>query len=367
LKKVRIITIVGARPQFIKAAVISRAIRESFSGELEETLVHTGQHFDEDMSGVFFEKLGISAPAFHLDMGQSGSNANAMVKPLSEIIQRIKPEAVLLYGDTNSTLAGAIAAKVSGSKPIHVEAGLRSGNWEMPEEENRVVTDHLSDMLFCPTPSAMDLLAREGLVDGANKVLFSGDVMLDSARHHASLVSFDPLRQTLGIQKPYCLLTLHRGANVDNPDVLLEILATLNDLTASQGLNVILPLHPRTKQTLAKIDFSLPKNIQVISPQDYEAMLCLEQNAELILTDSGGVQKEAYFFGRPCGILRSETEWTELVAKGGHVLLGNTAFSIRNGFDRLGPGISVEQNDLFGSGHAGHFICREIIKRYRTC
>jgi len=356
---------VGARPQFIKASVISRAVNTMFSDQLEETLLHTGQHFDPEMSAIFFDSLKINAPKYHLEAGQTTDRRAALTGQIAEILKTELPDAVLVYGDTDSTRIGATAAAVCGLPVAHVEAGLRSGNWAMPEEENRVVTDHLADLLFCPTKSAMAQLAREG-IGNQEKVVYSGDVMLDSAMLFARNQSISQLQKQQGIVGPYALLTLHRGANVDDPKMLTDILTTIDTWAQSESLRVVWPLHPRTRNTLARINTDW-KSIDVISPVGYEEMLCLEQNSQVVLTDSGGVQKEAYFFGRPCYILRNETEWTELVTHGGHVLCGNTPASIKSALERGHMDKGTVQTNLFGNGKAGELICKEIIKRYGPC
>jgi UDP-GlcNAc3NAcA epimerase len=309
---VRVVTVVGARPQFVKAAPVSRALAEAGH---EEAVIHTGQHYDDTMSAAFFRDLEMDEPALNLEVGGGphGAMTGEMLRRLEPAILERQPDGVLVYGDTNSTLAGAIvAAKVTyddGSRPwlAHVEAGLRSFNRRMPEERNRVVADHLADLLMAPTPAAMSNLEREGLAERAELV---GDVMVDAhvwATSHAAM-RLPPVAAEHG---HYLLLTLHRAENVDDPERLASILTGLN-----VGLPVIFPVHPRTRGALDRAGLSLPPNVVPIEPVGYLEMVALEASAAAIATDSGGVQKEAYLAGVPCITLRGETEWVETVAAG---------------------------------------------------
>ncbi len=310
-----ILTVVGARPQFIKAAVVSHALA---AAGVREILVHTGQHYDADMSDVFFGELGIPAPAHNLEVG-SGSHARqtgAMMTGLEELIHDgVRPDAVMVYGDTNSTVAAAMVASKASIPLIHVEAGLRSFNRAMPEEINRIVTDRLSDWLFCPTQTAVDHLASEGMTRG---VVLNGDVMLDATRFFAERAALQsPLSALteLGAGEFY-LSTVHRAENTDDPRRLRAIFDTLGNLDAP----VILPLHPRTKGRVA--DLSLSPSIHIIPPVSYLAMLTLISSSRKVLTDSGGLQKETVWLGKQCITLRDETEWTETLEGGWNVLAG---------------------------------------------
>lgn len=302
----RILTIVGARPQFVKAAMVSRAL--SAFGGVEEVLVHTGQHYDDNMSSVFFRELGIREPDVNLQIGSGshGAQTGQMLVAIERAIVDADPRAVLVYGDTNSTLAGALAAAKLGVPLLHVEAGLRSFNRAMPEEVNRVVADTLASVLYAPTSRAVENLAAEGIL--APRVLEVGDVMYDAALSFRERVS--PSRY---IAAPYVLATIHRAENTDDPSRLSAILDALR--TIARSCAVILPLHPRTR---ARIEGNpaLVEGIQILKPVGYLEMLRLERDAAVILTDSGGVQKEAFFQGVPCVTIRRETEWVELVEAG---------------------------------------------------
>ena len=310
-----VLSIVGARPQFVKAAVVSRALA---SAGVAETIVHTGQHYDPQMSRVFFDELGIPAPAVNLGAG-SGSHAvqtgEIMTALERFVIDRARPDFVLVYGDTNSTLAGALVAAKLHLPVAHVEAGLRSFNRRMPEEINRVVTDRVSSLLFCPTQVAVDNLEREGVTAGVH---LTGDVMLDATRFFAGHAAVQVPLGTLTSHpaKGYCLATIHRAENTDDPARLKGIFEGLGRLDEP----VLLPLHPRTRQCLDGA--ALPANVEILEPAGYLAMLTLVRNARRVLTDSGGVQKEAYWLETPCVTLRGETEWIETRANGWNRLAG---------------------------------------------
>ena len=312
-------TIVGARPQFIKAAALSRAVAST--GGVEEFIVHTGQHYDANMSDLFFEELGIPAPRRHLGIG-SGSHGEQTGKMMAAIEQSIieeKPDWVLVYGDTNSTVAAALAAAKLHVKVAHVEAGLRSFNRRMPEEINRVVTDHLSDMLFAPTQDAVDNLAREGM--SGEKVALVGDVMYDVALLiKERTAGRDGARQRLGLTgRDYIVATIHRAENTDDPNRLRAIMEGFSEISSTTP--VVLPLHPRTRGRLADRDVKLPSSVILTEPLGYFDMSELVIGAKLVATDSGGLQKEAFFHGVPCVTLRDETEWVELVSMGWNRLL----------------------------------------------
>lgn len=346
----KIVTVVGARPQFIKAAPVSRALQEAGHCEF---LLHTGQHYDHGMSQVFFDELGLPAPNVNLEVHSSShaEQTGRMLMGIERVLLDEHPDRVLVYGDTNSTLAGALAAAKLHIPIAHVEAGLRSFNREMPEEHNRVLTDHCADLLFCPTHTAVEQLRREGIVQGVHMV---GDPMYD-----AVLMFMDRAQQRstvlrdLALDKGgYLLATIHRAYNTDEPRVLASILLAL----ASLGEQVIFPIHPRTRSRLQAAgledDFSTG-GVRLIDPVSYLDMLILEQNARLILTDSGGVQKEAYFFTVPCLTLRPETEWVETVESGWNLLVQpeGLAAALRHEFP-----LPDNHPALFGDGHAAQAI-----------
>lgn len=301
-----IVTVLGARPQFVKAAAVSRAFAAL---GVVERIVHTGQHFDDNMSDVFFRELGISMPTANLGIGGGthGQNTGRMLEALEPILIDWKPDCVLVYGDTDTTLAGALTAAKLHIRLAHVEAGLRSFNRRMPEEINRVVADHLSDVLFCPTPTAMKNLAREG-IEGAHLV---GDVMFDVALHfkEESARRSPPIE---GLPGKFALATVHRAENTDDVRRLTAILSGFE----KSSLPIVLPIHPRTRKLIDASLLKVPGNVILSPPVGYLDMVWLERHASLILTDSGGVQKEAYFHGVPCVTLREETEWVELVEAG---------------------------------------------------
>lgn len=312
----KIVTVVGARPQFIKAAPVSRVWRQ----EGVEVLVHTGQHYDDNMSAVFFRELDIPEPDYNLGVssGSHGWQTGQMLTGIEKILLDEKPDKVLVYGDTNSTLAGALAAVKLHIPVAHVEAGLRSFNRQMPEEHNRVLTDHCSDMLFCPTQTAVDWLAQEGITTGVHLV---GDVMYDAVLHNIELARQRLMTLTdLQLEpKNYLLATIHRPYNTDVPKRLQNILTAFVDINAP----IIFPVHPRTRQYISALSLETLEGSKVymVEPVSYLDMLVLEQNARLILTDSGGVQKEAYFMAVPCVTLRPETEWVETVETGWNLVV----------------------------------------------
>lgn len=349
-----ILTVVGARPQFIKAAPVSKALRQA---GLREFLVHTGQHYDANMSQVFFNELYIPEPDINLNVGSGshGLQTGQILIGIDKIIQERRPDWVLVYGDTNSTLAGALAACKLGISLAHVEAGLRSFNRRMPEEHNRVLTDHCSDLLFCPTQTAVDNLKEESVVKG---VYFVGDAMYDAVLQFADLALLrSNILQYLGIiEKEYLLATVHRPCNTDNQENLLEILQALQETNEV----VIFPVHPRTSARIAslgnQIDLvRLARNVKMIEPVGYLDMLLLERQARMILTDSGGIQKEAYFLKVPCITLRTETEWVETVNEGWNILTGSDRKKILAAVHDFMPN-PVTQTQLFGNGQAAERI-----------
>lgn len=345
----KILTVVGARPQFVKAAAVSRVLREKHT----EVLVHTGQHYDERMSEVFFHELGIPQPDYNLEVGSAGHSVQTgeMLIRMETIFEKEEPDWVLVYGDTNSTLAGALVASKLHIPVAHVEAGLRSFNREMPEEINRVLTDHVSQLLLCPAQKAADNLKLEGVTFGVHVV---GDVMYDAVlRHSEAAQKKSTVLDALGLKiKKYLLVTVHRASNVDDTGKLLNILETFSML----GETVVFPIHPRTRKAIQATGFSLGENIKLIEPVGYLDMLCLEKNARMILTDSGGVQKEAYWFGTPCITLREETEWVETVETGWNRVVGVERERILNAvYSFAAP--SARPN-LFGDGDASQKIVR---------
>ena len=345
----KVVTVVGARPQFVKAAPVSKVLRRDHT----EVLVHTGQHYDRALSDLFFEEMAIPRPDHELGVGSGshGRQTGQMLIGIEEVLLAERPDWVLVYGDTNSTLAGALAAVKLGIPVAHVEAGLRSFNRAMPEEHNRILTDHCSDLLFCPTQTAVDLLRGEGVTRGVHLV---GDVMYDAALQFAEVSRRrSTILAELGLTpKGYALATLHRPYNTDDPARLRKVLAALDALE----MPVILPLHPRTRNRLAEISYqpSAISHLQYVAPVGYLDMLALEQSAALILTDSGGVQKEAFFFAVPCVTLRPETEWVETVAAGWNRLAWGDAAVVVEAARRPWP--SEPPLPVFGDGHAAERI-----------
>lgn len=363
----KIVSVVGTRPQFIKAAPVSWELRK----EHKEILVHTGQHYDYFMSAVFFDELGIPKPDYNLGVGSAshGKQTGEMLIRIEEVLLRERPDWVLVYGDTNSTLAGALAAAKLHIPVAHVEAGLRSFNREMPEEVNRVLTDHVSDLLFCPTETAVRNLAREGITQGVHLV---GDTMYDAVLQFAEIArQRSTILQDLGLKpKSYLLATVHRPYNTDVPENLRNILAAFAEIEEP----IILPVHPRTRQRIVEFglgnpqsfdyaqDKSATRNPKLIEPVGYLDMLVLEQNARLILTDSGGMQKEAYFFGVPCVTLRPETEWVETVEAGWNVVVGASGAQIVSAVNgRKSP--KGTPPAVFGDGQAAERIVGLITRR----
>lgn len=350
VSKLKILTVVGARPQFIKAAMVSRALAQyvpTAEGPiLEEEILHTGQHYDPMMSQVFFEEMEIPQPAVNLQIGSGthGEATGAMLAGIEREIIARRPDRLLVYGDTNTTLAGALAAAKLHVPVVHVEAGLRSYNRRMPEEINRVLVDHVSSILFCPSEQARINLAREGIERGVHVV---GDIMYDAVCHyrHKAIVP--------AVAGPFILCTLHRAENTDDPVRLRGILAALQDAP----LRVILPLHPRTRQLADREGIVIGGCIEPLEPVSYLAMLGYIERSALVVTDSGGVQKEAYFLGKRCITVRDETEWTELVACGANRVVGADPTAIRQAFawamEPLG-----ECREVYGSGDASQRIVR---------
>lgn len=359
------LTVVGARPQFIKAAPVSRAI-EQHNGKcadrpLHEVFLHTGQHYDDALSRVFFEELHLPEPDYNLEIGSGshGKQTGQMLERLETVLLMEKPDLVLIYGDTNSTLAGALAAAKLHVPVGHIEAGLRSYNRAMPEEINRVLADHISDLLFCPTETAEHNLAQEGITRGVHRV---GDVMYDSVLFNAQLAEkrsriLDELKLN---PQGYALATVHRAENTDDAERLKSIVAALQRIVR-HGLPVILPLHPRTRDRVQEFALTLDP-LTIIAPVSYLDMLRLEQEAQFILTDSGGVQKEACFLQVPCLTLREETEWLETVAAGWNLLVGTDPERILTGMERIKGLERRSLESTFGDGRAAERIVQIMVK-----
>lgn len=340
-KHLNVVTIVGARPQFIKAAAVSRVLRLRH----REVLVHTGQHYDANMSAVFFDELGIPPPDVNLAVGSAshGAQTGAMLAKIEEVLLAERPDRVLVYGDTNSTLAGALAAAKLHIPVAHVEAGLRSFNRAMPEEINRVLTDHVSNLLLCPSETAVENLAREGITRGVTLI---GDVMADALRMAAERADNSVLESS-GVQPGgYALATVHRAENTDDP---LRLQGILTGLTLLE-MPVIVPAHPRARRAIAALGWTPPAHVRLIEPVGYLGMVALMRGARVILTDSGGVQKEAYWLGIPCVTLRDETEWVETVTHGWNTLVGADPERIVAAARQPLP--ATLRPPLYGDGHA---------------
>lgn len=354
----KILTIVGARPQFIKAAAVSHTFK-SFH-EIEEIILHTGQHFDKGMSEIFFKDLGIPEPKYNLNLGglSHGAMTGQMLEAIEKICIKERPDTVLVYGDTNSTLAGALAAKKLHIKVAHIEAGLRSYNMRMPEEINRILTDRISDYLFCPTEDAMLNLSNEGLKNFNVLIEKTGDVMYDAIL----LFSQASRKPKINLNNDFVLCTLHRAENTDSPEKLKSIFTAICEISLSY--QVVIPLHPRTKKVIRDLDIRLTDNITLIEPVSYFEMIYLLKEAKIVLTDSGGLQKEAFFMKKPCVTLRDETEWRELVDSHFNVLVGSDYQKIILGFHRqLSNNHNFDQfSDFYGNGNAAELIAKCLLK-----
>lgn len=367
----KIVTIVGARPQFIKAAVINRLIREKYSDSLEEVILHTGQHYDDNMSGVFFRELEIDEPKYNLKIGSEnhGVQTASMLCGIEKVLLAEKPDIVVVYGDTNSTLSGALAASKLQIPIAHIEAGLRSFNKTMPEEINRILTDHVSTLLFCPTENAIKNLNNEGIVTDIDKrksidnpyLLNVGDVMYDSALYFSDKINSSD-------SDNYILCTIHRENNVMDLGRLESILLALCNIADYYTIEIVLPFHPRTKEVFDKLINSKVRDlvesnkfIKRVTPLSYIEMCKAEASATLIITDSGGVQKEAYFNKKPCVILRKETEWVELLDNGSCKLVDADTNAIISETNTFLSKIDFDYPPLFGVGNAGELIIKELI------
>ena len=382
---IKIVTIIGARPQIIKAAALSRAIKNHFSDKITEIIVHTGQHYDKNMSQVFFEELGIPEPNYNLNAGSNshGQQTAQMITGIEKILLEINPNYIILYGDTNSTLAGAIAASKIHIPIVHIEAGLRSFNKAMPEEINRIMCDHTSTLLFTPTLSGLNNLTSEGFnknnktpYNADNPGIFHcGDIMYDNSLYFKTISQkSNTIISKYNLKKDnFVLSTIHRNNNTDNPIRLNTIFNSLNKIAQQNSINIIIPLHPRTSKllntNLNKELLTLIKSnnhIKIIEPVSFLDMLALENNCKLIITDSGGVQKEAYYFEKPSIILRSETEWVEIVEQGAAIIADANEEKIIDSYNRLTSKKKQSFPLLFGDGKAAEFICETMLATQKT-
>ena len=377
----KIVTIIGARPQIIKAAALSRAIKTHYADRIQEIIVHTGQHYDDNMSQVFFDELQIPRPDHNLHVGSAshGVQTARMTEGIEALLIKEQPDYIVLYGDTNSTLAGAVAAAKIHVPIVHIEAGLRSFNKSMPEEINRIVCDHCSTLLFTPTLVGMENLRREGFPmdnDGPftidnPKVYHCGDIMYDNSLHFADIAEekTDIIQRLELANKPFILATIHRDSNTDHPERLNAIFSALMRL--SKECQVVLPLHPRTskllktnlKKDLQEQLFS-NQNIRLIPPVSFIEMIALERHAQLVMTDSGGVQKEAYFFKKPCVILRPETEWVEIVQTGNAILTDADESRIMEAWRHFQSNPPTSFPEIFGDCHATEFMLEKMLENF---
>lgn len=373
----KILTLIGARPQFIKASAISRSIEASFSNEIEEVIVHSGQHYDANMSTVFFDELALPKPkyTFQLNGKEHSEQTAEILLALKEVLEIEKPNAVLVYGDTNTTLAGALAASKNHIPLIHIEAGLRSFNKAMPEEINRIMTDHSSSILFCPTSTAVSNLRKEGIVHSPEKcsidtpkVFTCGDIMYDNSLYFADFSNNQILEKNNLCKGEYILFTMHRPSNTDDPTRLRNICTMLMQLAQRNRKTIAFPIHPRTKKALknhlttAQFNtFTQHEYVNVMEPASFKEMIVLEKNCELVITDSGGVQKEAYFFEKHCLILRSETEWVEIVDEGAAVIVDADEEKLIQSYDEF-QSKTLTYPKIFGDGKSAEYICQKIVE-----
>lgn len=380
---IKLLTIVGARPQIIKAAAISREISLHFQDEIEEKILHTGQHYDARMSDVFFDELGIPLPDYNLGVGSGchGVQTARMIERIENVLLQERFNGVVLYGDTNSTLAGAVAASKLHVPIFHIEAGLRSFNMAMPEEINRIVCDQLSSILFAPTRTAVNNLTEEGFgnskahfANGKGRhVINAGDVMYDNCRHFSQFSQdHTQIVKDLSLtENGFVLSTIHRNNNTDEPERLESIIKALIYISETENMTVVLPLHPRTKKLLP-VNLSVAtyqklisnKNICIIPPVSFFEIIELEKNARIVMTDSGGVQKEAFFFEKPCVILRPETEWVEIIDNNAGIIADADFERIIAGYKEL-TNREVHFPPLFGDGHAANKILTELLSYYQ--
>ncbi len=378
---IKIVIVIGARPQYIKASAICRAIRSDFKDSVQQVIINTGQHYDENMSTVFIDELELPfiKYVFNVGSGEHGLQTSRMMLKIEKVLLQEKPDYVMVFGDTNTTLAGALAASKQGIKLIHIEAGLRSFNKDMPEEINRILCDHVSTLLFTPTLKGIENLLREGFKTNTKppyninnpELVHCGDIMYDNTLYFSKLAGKKSnILKTLNLKKEkYLLATLHRNLNTDDPSRLRSIFSALNKISSRYKIPVVIPIHPRTQKKWDELnDDFLKKKIQnnklmpIIPAVSYLDFTCMVKNALMILTDSGGVQKEAYFFEKRCLIIRDETEWTELLDNGMAELCGTEEETILVIFDKLMKKTDLIYPKIYGDGNAAKFILRKIIE-----
>ena len=377
----KIITIIGARPQIIKAAAISRAIHTRFKDQITELIVHTGQHYDDNMSAIFFSEMGIPEADYNLSVGSGnhGAQTAKMMEGIETILLKERPDALLVYGDTNSTLAGALAAAKIHIPVVHIEAGLRSYNKSMPEEINRITCDHCSTLLFSPTNQGISNLVKEGFSTTIHSkasidhplVFKTGDIMFDNSMYFSSIANekqglVEKLQLTPG---EFILCTIHRDSNTDKPDHLNQIIRGLLQIQQISNQVLVLPLHPRTRKKMTELlepavaeELQDNSRIQVIDPAGFLDMISLESRCSMVITDSGGVQKEAFFFKKPCIILREQTEWVEIVENGNALLVGSSEEKLIEAYHQLTTKKDYTYPPFFGDGHASEEICRLMLE-----
>lgn len=377
----KIVSVIGARPQIIKAAALSRAISARFAGDIQEVIVHTGQHYDDNMSKIFFDELGIPQPDYNLNAGAGlhGKQTAAMIEGIEEILIMERPACVVLYGDTNSTLAGAVAASKLNIPVVHIEAGLRSFNKAMPEEVNRVICDHVSTLLFSPTEAGFNNLVREGFEKDAQppytadnpRIYHCGDVMYDNSLYFSEMAGKTGIIKRYDLDKnEFVLATVHRDSNTDNRVRLNSIFSALNKIAEKHA--VVIPLHPRTEKLMEQQlepelyhSVIINLNMLLIPPVSFLEMIELERNARMIITDSGGVQKEAFFFQKPCIILRPETEWVELVDAGAAAIADADEKKILAAYTQYDEDPVISPGPIYGDGKAAEFICGELVRTFK--
>jgi len=356
----KVLTVLGARPQFVKAATVSRELAKD--NEISEVILHTGQHFDKNMSDVFFDEMQIPQPNYNLNINNlsHGAMTGQMLEKIEEIIQKENPDYILVYGDTNSTLAGAIAAKKIHIKVAHVEAGLRSFNMKMPEEINRILTDRISDVLFCPTDVALHNLSKEGFDNFECEIVKNGDVMLDAAMFYSEMSDQKSNICNELNHNEFAICTIHRPENTDVQENLSGIINAINEI--STKIPIVLPLHPRTKKIMA--ENGIKTEFDVIEPVGYLDMISLLKNCKFVMTDSGGMQKEAYFFKKQCITMREQTEWTELIENGWNTIVGADRNKILNSAsDILSDNLNKKPwEDIYGEGNASEVIVSSLKK-----
>ena len=377
----KIITIIGARPQIIKAAAISRAIHTHFKDQITELIVHTGQHYDDNMSAIFFTEMGIPEADYNLSVGSGnhGAQTAKMMEGIETILLKEWPDALLVYGDTNSTLAGALAAAKIHIPVVHIEAGLRSYNKSMPEEINRITCDHCSTLLFSPTQQGIENLIKEGFSKAIHTkatvdrplIFKTGDIMFDNSMFFSNIA-----KEKVGIveqleltKEAFILCTIHRDSNTDNTENLNQIIRGLLQIQRVSNQSIVLPLHPRTRKKMTELlnpsvakELSDNSKIHVIDPAGFLDMISLESNCSLVITDSGGVQKEAFFFQKPCVILREQTEWVEIVENGNALLVGSSEEKLIEAYHQLTTKKDYTYPPFFGDGHASEEICRLMLE-----